>query len=85
MATTNVIHLLPRTEVGQPVIHALAAMGIQSLNDLARYTEWEVIAIHGMSPKTFGTLKRALADAGLSFAGMVQPMTGSCPQPLNLH
>lgn len=85
MNGTNVIHLLPRSEVGQPAIHALAALGINSLNDLARYTEWEVIAIPGMNPRTFGVLKRALAAAGLSFAGMPPTVHGHRPRPLNLR
>ncbi len=73
MTTTNVIHLLPRGEAGPTVIRALAAMGIQSLNDLARYTEWEIIAIPGMSPTSFGVLKRALRAAGLSFLDVPLP------------
>ncbi len=83
--TTNVIHLLPRADVGQPAIRALAALGINSLNDLARYTEWEVIAIPGMSPRTFGVLKRALIAAGLSFDGPAPFIPGNGSQPLNLR
>jgi hypothetical protein len=76
MTTTNIIHLLPRMEVGPAAIRAMTAIGIHTLNDLARFTEWEVIAIHGMSPETFGALKRALTSAGLSFAGMHPSLTG---------
>jgi hypothetical protein len=72
MITRNVIYLLPRAEVGQFAIRALTAIGINSLNDLARFSEWEIIAIPGMNPETFGTLKRALTAAGLSFAGLSQ-------------
>jgi hypothetical protein len=54
----------------------MTAIGIHTLNDLARFTEWEVIAIHGMSPETFGALKRALTSAGMSFAGMHSSLSG---------
>ncbi len=57
---------LPKTS--RPAARALAGAGIASLEDLARHTEPEVLALHGMGPKAFGLLEAAMAEKGLAFA-----------------
>jgi len=57
---------LPKTS--RPAEAALAEAGIASLEDLARRTEREVLALHGMGPKALGILKATLAERGMSFA-----------------
>ncbi len=56
-------------KLSAPARRALAGAGIETLADLARHTEREVLALHGMGPASIPTLRQALAEAGLAFAG----------------
>lgn len=55
-------------KIGQPATQALNAAGIQRLEQLTRFSEKEILRLHGMGPKALGILRQALADRGLSFA-----------------
>jgi DNA-directed RNA polymerase alpha subunit len=55
--------------LSNPARRALAAAGIVTLADLARRTEREVLALHGVGPASMPTLRAALADVGLAFVG----------------
>lgn len=57
---------LPKT--GRPAQQALTEAGIQRLEQLTRFSEKEILRLHGMGPKALGILRQALADRGLSFA-----------------
>jgi len=46
---------------------AQRASGITTLAELARRSEAEVAALHGMGPKAIEALKRAMAAQGLTF------------------
>ncbi len=59
-------HPLPR--VSGPANGALDHAGIVTLEQLATWTERDVVALHGMGPKGIRILKAALAEHGLSFA-----------------
>ena len=50
--------------VGGPVLRALAHAGVRSLGDLARWSESELAALHGMGSKGMRMLKDALAMQG---------------------
>jgi hypothetical protein len=50
--------------VGGPALRALNTAGIRSLADLAKWSEREVAALHGMGPKALGVLKAALKARG---------------------
>jgi predicted RecB family nuclease len=50
--------------VGGPALRALNTAGIGSLADLAKWSEREVAALHGMGPKALGVLKAALKARG---------------------
>jgi len=50
-----------------PARRALEGAGITSLKKLSTYTEAEILALHGMGPTTMPKLRKALADANLSF------------------
>lgn len=54
-------------KIGQPATRALAGAGIQKLEQLTRFSETEIMQLHGMGPKALGLLRQALADRGLSF------------------
>ena len=57
--------LWPKT--GRPAQNALDHAGYRRLEDLARVTEAELLALHGMGPKAVRILKAALAEKGLTF------------------
>lgn len=50
-----------------PARRALERLGVTTAKDLSKHTEQEILALHGMGPSSIPKLKRALADAGLSF------------------
>lgn len=52
--------------VARPAQRALAAAGVRTLKDLARWREADLAALHGMGPKAMAALKQALADRGLA-------------------
>lgn len=54
--------------LAQPALRALAAGGIESLEQLSAFSEAEVRQWHGIGPKALDLLREALAAAGLSFA-----------------
>ena len=53
--------------ISGPALRALAAARIRSLNDLKRWTESDLAALHGMGPKAMAILKSALATSGSRF------------------
>lgn len=53
--------------VGGPALRALAVAGVRSIDDAARWTEAELLALHGMGPKAVGVLRHALAASGRQF------------------
>jgi hypothetical protein len=55
--------------LSQPAQRALAGAGIQSLEQLARFSETEIRQLHGIGPNALDQLRLALEARGLSFAG----------------
>jgi predicted RecB family nuclease len=53
--------------LGAPVRRALDGMGIDSLKKLARHTETDILALHGVGPSSLPVMRAALKAAGLSF------------------
>ena len=53
--------------VGGPVLRALAAAGIRSLEELARRQEADLAAMHGVGSKGMRILTAAMAERGLAF------------------
>ena len=53
--------------VARPALRALDRLGISRLEDLARFTEAEIAALHGMGPKALSALRAALATRRKSF------------------
>lgn len=58
----------PFSNLGQPAQRALANAGINSLEELAKLTEKELMKLHGIGKTTLPILKEAMAERGLSFA-----------------
>lgn len=53
--------------IGAPARRALERENIKTLEDLAKWTEKEIIKLHGMGPSTIPKLKNALKEHHLSF------------------
>ena len=53
--------------LSQPAQRALAAAGVQRLEQLAQFSEAEVRQWHGIGPKAMSQLRQALGERGLSF------------------
>ncbi|HLV44548.1 MAG TPA: hypothetical protein VKY39_06300 [Aggregatilineales bacterium] len=58
---------LPR-ELAAPARRALLGAGCTRLEDVAKMSEAEVMALHGIGPNAMKQLRRALTEQGLSFA-----------------
>lgn len=54
---------LPR--IGRPATRALEQIGVTTLEQVARRSEAELLALHGVGPRAVGILREALTDAGL--------------------
>lgn len=54
-------------QLSAPARRALMSEGIDSLNQLAKYTQKEILDLHGIGPSSIPKLKSALADKGLCF------------------
>lgn len=54
--------------LSQPALRALAEAKLTQLEQLARVSEAELLALHGMGPKGVAMIRVALAAKGLSFA-----------------
>lgn len=55
------------TLLGAPARRALEREIIKTLEDLAKWTEKEIINLYGMGPSTIPKLKKALSEYNLSF------------------
>jgi predicted RecB family nuclease len=53
--------------IGAPARRALERENFNTLEDLAKCTEKEIIKLHGIGPSTIPKFKKALNDNGLSF------------------
>lgn len=50
-----------------PARRALESIGVTSVKQLSKYSEKEILSLHGMGPASLPKLLSALKDAGLSF------------------
>ena len=56
-----------------PARRALAEVGITQLRQLAKFSEQELLKLHGVGPKAIRLLRAALSTHGLDFAPPDQP------------
>lgn len=54
--------------IGRPAMGALHLERITKLEHLTKYSETDLLKIHGVGPKAIRILKEALKEKGLSFA-----------------
>ncbi len=53
--------------MGSPALQALAAAGIETLEDLTKISEAELMKLHGMGPIALGVLRESMKSNGLCF------------------
>jgi DNA-directed RNA polymerase alpha subunit len=53
--------------IGAPAFRAISSIGITHLSDLTKYTEKELLNLHGFGPKALRLLKEALSKKELTF------------------
>ncbi len=58
---------IPLPKIGAPATRALNSIGIYNLEQLTKFTEKEIMDLHGMGPKALGILKVEMQINGLSF------------------
>ncbi|WP_437631585.1 DNA-binding protein [Sorangium sp. So ce854] len=54
--------------IGKPAQRALASVGVSRLDQVTRFTEAQLMALHGVGPKAIGIIKAALEAAGKSLS-----------------
>ena len=54
--------------VSKPAQRALASIGVTHLEQITRFTEAELMELHGMGPKAMGIIKDTLRAQGKSLA-----------------
>lgn len=54
-------------KLGRPAHRALAAAGIVTFADLAKWTRRDIAALHGIGPKSLVALDPAMAERDLSY------------------
>ena len=54
-------------KMSNPAQRALASAGIDSLTKLSRYTEREILKLHGLGPASMPVLRAALKAKGITF------------------
>jgi predicted flap endonuclease-1-like 5' DNA nuclease len=59
--------MLP-SAIGQPAMRALASIGVTRLGQVTRFTEDELLAVHGIGPKAIRAIKSALSQDGRNLA-----------------
>ncbi|HEX2466372.1 MAG TPA: DNA-binding protein [Thermoanaerobaculia bacterium] len=52
--------------VAKPAIRALSSIGVARLDQATRFSEAELLALHGMGPKAIRLIKEALRARGKS-------------------
>jgi DNA-directed RNA polymerase alpha subunit len=55
------------SQLSAPARRALEGIGATTLQQLAQYTEKEILQLHGMGPASLPKLREALKQEGLSF------------------
>ncbi len=56
-----------QASLGAPARRALENKGIKTVEDLAKFTEAEILELHGMGPGSMPKLQQALKEKGLAF------------------
>lgn len=66
--------------IGNPARRALDGVGITRLDQLAAWSEAELLKLHGVGPKAIAVLREALAARGLAFKSPGAPGASTSPR-----
>ncbi|MDI6024476.1 helix-hairpin-helix domain-containing protein [Leucobacter sp. UT-8R-CII-1-4] len=53
-------------KIGAPATRALANVGVTSLDQVAEWSETDLLALHGVGPKAVRILKESLSARGMA-------------------
>lgn len=54
-------------KISKPALRALDSINVKTLEDVAKFTEAELLALHGFGPKGIRILKEVMEEYGLKF------------------
>ncbi|WP_414049178.1 DNA-directed RNA polymerase subunit alpha C-terminal domain-containing protein [Macrococcus animalis] len=54
-------------KISQPAMRALTSINVKSLEDIMKYSEEELLALHGFGPKSIRILKKEMDAYGMKF------------------
>jgi predicted flap endonuclease-1-like 5' DNA nuclease len=57
----------PLPGIGAPATRALEGIGVTTVEQLAQFTEKELLALHGVGPKAIRLLRPVMEDKGVTF------------------
>lgn len=63
----KIVNELSILKIGQPATRALASIGVNTLNELSKLTQQELLNLHGVGPKAVSILNQAMLKSNLSF------------------
>ncbi|MCG7345838.1 RNA polymerase alpha subunit C-terminal domain-containing protein [Sporosarcina sp. ACRSL] len=55
------------SKLSSPARNALISEGIETLQELSKYSEKEILKLHGVGPASIPIMKMSLQEEGLSF------------------
>jgi predicted flap endonuclease-1-like 5' DNA nuclease len=57
----------PLPKISAPATRALAGIGVTTLEQLAGFTQKELLALHGFGPKAIRILRPVMEERGIAF------------------
>ncbi|UTH16644.1 DNA-directed RNA polymerase subunit alpha C-terminal domain-containing protein [Macrococcus epidermidis] len=54
-------------KISKPALRALGSINVKTLEDVMKYSEAELLALHGFGPKAIRILKEVMEEQGLKF------------------
>ncbi|WP_414044052.1 DNA-directed RNA polymerase subunit alpha C-terminal domain-containing protein [Macrococcus sp. EM39E] len=54
-------------KISQPAMRALTSINVKSLEDIMKYSEEELLALHGFGPKSIRILRKEMDAHGMKF------------------
>ena len=65
----SIINKIENIKLSKPALRAMENAGITTLRKLSKYSESDILKLHGIGKTAIPVLKNALKDAGFTFAG----------------
>lgn len=54
-------------KISKPALRALDSINVKTLEDVTKYSEAELLALHGFGPKAIRILREVMDEQGLKF------------------